>query len=288
MAAGTLVLLGLSGCFSDPAEVQTDTESGATAMASTTSEPADSGGTTGPDGTTAGPADSGTAADSTGSVATTADTSSDGSGSDTQTVECNECFTGRCDAEGRCERIVFVTQEAYDRNLGAVAGAHDRCGTDAAEAGLEGTFRALLAVNEDADMAFGVLALNAAPNQVFVLNDEQHSVVADSSATLRVHVDVQPDLMRPIDHDAEGNPVEGSSTPCADDDRVWTGLTASGGLAVGGGSCGSWDGSGTNGGTGFFSRVGLDWAAASNCPCDAAATMEPNVAHLYCFEVPDL
>ena len=287
LAAGVLALWMVPGCFEDTGEVDTENSTGTTAAA--TDGTTDEGGTTDDDRTTTSGGTS-TSGDTTASSADSS-TGADSSGS-SGTAECGDCFTGRCDEEGRCERIVFVTSSAYDRDLGAPAGAHDICNDEAAAAELEGTFRALLAVNQDTATAFETLQLDAAPNAVFVLNDDDHSVVADDPDTFRVDLEPQPDLTRPIDHNAQGTPVVGEATACGNQvERVWTGLIQGPDgmdlLGVGGGSCGAWDGGGTNGGTGRLNRVGLGWVAATNCPCIGMASMMPTRAHLYCFEVPD-
>ena len=103
MAVGMLALSILAGCFEDTGEVESEGATGTTVAAGTSTD--DDGGTTDGDDTTASGGSTAATDSTTSSVdtGTSADTT-DGSGN----AECNDCFTGRCDDEGRCERIVFV------------------------------------------------------------------------------------------------------------------------------------------------------------------------------------
>lgn len=271
-----LVLVGgISGCFSDAPTVDiSEADTGTTAnVGSTQDASADtaSADTTSPDST-----------DSTTAGITTdeADTTTTGRPACDKT-----CFTGDCNAEGQCLRTVFVTRASYPVSaFGGIEGADTLCSDEAAEAGLDGHFRAFLTSRQDLSSAWIHVGASIDDDAVFVLADEARSVVATTPMQLRLDLDPTVELERAIDTDAHGMAVVGTATACEQPERVWTGLAIGGDFVVAGGDCGGWAKLNGTAGAGRFDFLHRGWAGASNCACLPEGAEASPTAHLYCFE----
>ena len=115
------------------------------------------------------------------------------------------------DASGAESRIIFATSSLHAGDLGGFEGADGICEARAAEAGLEGTFRAWLSTGEvDAPDR-----LDPAPGALVRTDGE--IVVASWDAL------VGGSLQNPISLDEHGDPIFGD---------VWTGTTADGSSAA--------------------------------------------------------
>ncbi|MEM6989230.1 MAG: hypothetical protein AAF721_01995 [Myxococcota bacterium] len=247
-----------------------------------------------PNGDTGGGASSGDTLASTGAEmpstsqgdgGTTAADGAESGSSESGPVGCAEvCFSGECDADGRCERIVFVTLEIALSDFGGRESADSICQSEADDAGLEGrSFRAYLAGPGGPMTASDPLAVGQGDDAKFVLNDAGRTPVLDATALIAGRAGL-PELLAPISASASGESVVGVATVCGGGrpTAVWTGLRDEGKIEFT--ACTDWGGMGS-GGTGLFDETDTRWAASANCPC-ATKGGELLGAHLYCFEAP--
>lgn len=187
-----------------------------------------------------------------------------------------ECDDGNDDQFDACDedcrvarRTVFVTSGTWTGNLGGVAGADEKCGAAAADAQLDGPFRAWLSTEEDST------AKNRIGDDfegVYELVDGTRVAVGWTGLTTK-------DLEHSIDKDEHGALVNGTS--------VWTNTTELGESATvipGMGHCGEWSTNSNLGDinkpiVGNSSMIGSEWTKSP--VTQSCGTSR----HLYCFQI---
>jgi hypothetical protein len=157
-------------------------------------------------------------------------------------------------------RVVFVSSQTYDGNLGGLGGADALCGQLASNAGLSGSFKAWLSDG------------GASPGTRFSQSEGAYelvdgTVVATSWADL-----VDGVLQTPIGQDENDLPVAPGG--------VWS-ATGVDGQLVGTGDCLGWT---ATGGSGTSPRYGYNDKTNTNWTDVGATAACSNLSHLYCFE----
>ena len=154
------------------------------------------------------------------------------------------------------ERLVFVTASTSDANFDGLVGADARCGSEAAEAGLAGEFKAWLST---LDMPVSIrLTQSEFP---YVLTDGTR--IADDWADL-----TDGSLLAPIDLDAAGQ-VRGGD--------VWTGTLPSGESYDVDDCAGYTSGDAGMGLCGTTQSTGTGWSASQTPACNTRL-------RLFCFQ----
>jgi hypothetical protein len=174
---------------------------------------------------------------------------------------CNHAFVLGQPIPSFCERIVFVTAEAFISNLGGVAGADALCQAAAQNAGLPGTYQAWISGS--------VNGPSTTFNQWSVPYVKTDGVqVAAGFADL-----TDGTLDSPIDVDQNGAAVSETGL------KVWTNTEIDGTPAflAPGSNCTVWTGVGTSATTGSTAASDSTWTDALNTPCDEEH-------HLYCVQ----
>lgn len=171
-------------------------------------------------------------------------------------------------------RVVFVSSETFNGNLGGVAGADEKCQLLATNAQLEGTFRAIVTGSgseETVGSRFGA-GTDADKKGLVLVNIKSDALALNYGALLTDGPGA------PILYTERGNTVfpqvpDGGNASCAPGAIVWTN-TNSNGTADGNDNCNDWqnDGSGTQG------RVGSalsksQWLSACAISCNAKARL---------------
>ena len=156
------------------------------------------------------------------------------------------------------ERLVFVTVFVSDADLGGLQGADAICAGEAADAGLEGDFKAWLSTVDTA-----VAARFAQSEAPYVLVDGTR--IADDWTDL-----TDGSLLAPIDLDAAGQRRGGD---------VWTGTLPSGApYEVDDSDCDGYSSNGTGMGLcGTTQSTGTAWSASQTPACSTRL-------RLFCFE----
>jgi hypothetical protein len=174
---------------------------------------------------------------------------------------CNHAYVLGQPIPSFCERLVFVTAEAFISNLGGVAGANDLCQTAAENAGLPGTYMAWISGSVNGPSA----TFNQWPVPYVKPDGVQ---VASSFADL-----TDGTLNSPIDVDQNG------ATVSADGLKVWTNTDTDGTpvFLAPASNCTVWTGVGTSGRTGSTAASDSTWTNALNTPCGEEH-------HLYCVQ----
>jgi hypothetical protein len=271
-------LVAVAGCFGDPPPVA---DEGGSAATTTTADETTTSTSIDPDGTTMSSGPGPTSAD-TSSADTSTGSSSESSTSTTEQGCAARCDTGHCDVLDRCARIVFVSSNAYDGNIGGLEGADDECNIMASDAGLPGQYAAWLS-DEDQTAPLRVGLTDG--GHPFALVDG--TVVADSGDQF-LAVGGEIDLKSPIGFDEHGAPT--SQPPmlpfCGNlgAPMVWTGTSALGTITISG-RCGEWQSSEPSaavamGNSGRADRADAGWTEA---PCDGFCN---EFARIYCFQLP--
>lgn len=184
-----------------------------------------------------------------------------------------DCASALCSA-GRCAerpRLVFVTGELLDGNLGGLAGADAHCQRLAESAGLAGTYRAWLSDGRDSPSTRFTRSTG-----LYVLVDG--TVIADGYADLSDGALDNPIALteRGADPPASSGNDCNTGTPTA----VWSGTAANGGGVPVGASqlCQDWTSTAGNGQMGDAARFDSpDWSTACASVCTARAS-------LYCIQ----
>ena len=184
-----------------------------------------------------------------------------------------DCDSGFCSA-GRCAvrpRLVFVTSEVFDGNLGGLAGADAHCQRLASDAGHPGAYRAWLSDGRDSPST----RFTRSPGP-YVLVDG--TVVADSYADFTDGTLDNPIALteRGADPPASSDNDCNKGTPTA----VWTGSAANGGGIPSNASqrCQDWTSAEGNGYMGDRTRFDApDWSTTCASVCTA-------LAPLYCIQ----
>lgn len=191
------------------------------------------------------------------------------SGSCTET-----CNSRRCDVDGGCYPLVFVTEEKFAGDLdapGLDGGIHvgdDICSAEAADAGKGGVYKAFL--SSTVEDALERVTRTSGSNRPAV--DAMGTTLATSYAAMATE---PPDggLLAPLARTASGSVV-------STDERVWTGTFITG-AAFPEGVCRDWTTPNDMAGAGHFGQVGhVDklWVDSTNEGCS-------NKHRLYCFEI---
>ncbi|MEM7159013.1 MAG: DUF4215 domain-containing protein [Myxococcota bacterium] len=166
---------------------------------------------------------------------------------------------GTCQYPG-WQRIVFVTEDTFDGNMGGIAGADALCQDAATAVGLPGTFRAWLSDDThspDADWTRGQC------DDSYVLTNGQ-SVAGDWNDLTDGNID------EPIRRTEAGNEVGGNQ-------NVWTGTDTDGTLDNPGRDCEEWSSTNADGRSGMAGQSDHDWTDDWTRYCG-------NFQRLYCFE----
>jgi hypothetical protein len=154
----------------------------------------------------------------------------------------------------------FVTAATFDGNLGGVAGANTKCSTAASNAGLAGTWKAIIA--DGGNSVYNNISISAATF------DFDGNYIANSTYGLFSY-DLTTKLF--ISTDENG-------TAIAEAAKVWTGSTSSG--YASGNSCSNWS-SNSAASTGTYGIKTEAWSLERIS--DSTATCD-TVAHLYCVQ----
>ena len=176
------------------------------------------------------------------------------------------CLSGLCDGSGRCAHRIFVSSTRFTGDFGGLAGADESCNALAEQAGLTGTWKALLSgSNDDAKSR---LAIEAAVIRM------DGRVVAGTAEALW-------DPNAPPEHrvkfDARGREIRTCTCSGENDDSVWSGTKEDG--TAGDATCDDWsrsDGS-SEAASGDAGDLG-DWLfEVPGRACDQAA-------RIYCID----
>jgi cysteine-rich repeat protein len=185
-----------------------------------------------------------------------------------------DCDSGFC-SESRCAvrlRLVFVTSELFDGNLGGLAGADAHCQRLASDAGLPGAYRAWLSDGRDSPST----RFTRSTGPYVLVNG---TVIADSYADFTDGTLDNPIVRTERDADppeSTGNDCNKANSPTA----VWSGSAANGGgIPVNAGQrCQDWTSAEGNGQMGDAARFDTpDWSTACSSACTARAP-------LYCMQ----
>ena len=176
-----------------------------------------------------------------------------------------DCVDADCASDPQCvdRRIVFLTQNGYDGDLGGLAGADATCQAEAAAAGLSGTYKAWLSDSSDSPAT----RFSTAGGPFILVNG---IVVASAWGDL-----IQGAIRYPIMYTAAGDRLE-------DYIEVWTNTNPFGERNSDnpGHSCQDWYDN-TDDNVGYFGLSSLSssvWTLFGTELCDYAQQ------HLYCFQ----
>lgn len=162
---------------------------------------------------------------------------------------------------GLAPRVVFVTSETYNGNLGGRFGGDQRCQALADEAGLPGEYRAWISDRF------------ISPHTLFTKTGGPFQLVNGSQVALDWADLTDGTLESPINVDEMGNTIS--------DGFVWTNTWAGGTVTYTGyeETCESWgiDFPNMTGSGGNLAEMGVTWTALTVSSCDA-------FLHLYCFQ----
>jgi hypothetical protein len=161
-------------------------------------------------------------------------------------------------------KLVFVTSETYQGNLGGLAGADELCNQHASSAGLGGTYRAWLSTGSSSPSTRMTHA--AVP---YTLVDG--TMIASGWEDL-----VDGEILRSIDVQEDGL-VYDKPPSCMAALAVWSATDVTG-HSIGDETCGGWTSLEGNGWLGNVRQVGREW---TDYGCGALCTQR---AGLYCVE----
>lgn len=179
---------------------------------------------------------------------------------DTQTNQshcgaCGRACNFACTA-GDCDRLVFVSSQAFKGALGGLAGADQKCQTAAQAAMKKGTFKAWLS-----DATKG-------PSTTFVKNPRKYlstsgAVIANNWTDL-----TDGSLQSPLSLSEVGTSLS---------DRAWSATDIAGAPEAGSVSCTNWTSENNSGDTGRIGMTDATWTNDTKSPCGTDR-------RLYCFE----
>jgi hypothetical protein len=188
------------------------------------------------------------------------------------------------------QKLVFVTSQAFNGNLGGLTGADAKCQALARAAGLAGTFKAWLG---NATVSASSRLTHATVPYKLV----NGTVIANDFTDLITGKPNEPDvhhffLRHAIDLTELGTQaVGGTATHCFNfpDNRiaVWTNANVNGAIANNNpvNSCGStWNSAGPSTASGPFGVIGVVGEVSANWTVLCGGGMCENTAPLYCFE----
>lgn len=176
--------------------------------------------------------------------------------------ECDHGFDGSPTCSPKCEwysRIVFVTEAAFQGDLGGIAGADEKCQAEADDAGYGVPFRAWLST---AGGGVAWLDDDVDPRPLVRPDGEPIADSIDALATLEFPIEVT------------------AKKTIAAFENVWSNTTPEG-LSATNVDCGGW--LETSGG----GQIGLNSATDSTWTFKGSSTLCTKPAHLYCVEQPN-
>lgn len=175
-----------------------------------------------------------------------------------------EVTTASCDILSRLycfeqpqSKVVFVTNQTYDGNLGGLTGGDEKCNSAAQAAGLSGTFRAWLSLD----------FMN--PSNRFDRSLTPYVLLDNTTIATDFDDLIDGNIQAPIDKNEYGQPVSPSN--------AWTNTKANGFPSSFSNNCEQWSfpfGTGVTGSTGESDN---EWTAIELQPCSRPA-------RLYCFQ----
>jgi cysteine-rich repeat protein len=192
---------------------------------------------------------------------------------DVEACDDGNAMTGDgCDDECEIElgeRVVFVSSQEYDGNLGGLDGADDLCQGLADDAGLAGTFRAWLGDGDEGPADRFIRSPDA-----YVRTDGT-MIAADWDDLVDGMIDAPISLT-----EAEGAPPTGNTT-CngGGESTAWTNVNANGTTNTA--HCDGWTNAGGSGARwGYTTETSADWTDA----CSGVGPVCASVSPIYCFQ----